>query len=874
MTAEERRLKENYAGEKKWLEWGPYLSERQWGTVREDYSQNGDAWRHFPHEHARSRVYRWGEDGIAGISDRHCAICFSIALWNGNDSILKERLFGLTGPEGNHGEDCKELYYYLDSTPSHSYMKHLYKYPHGAFPYDDLTKTNRERGYDDLEYEILDTGIFDDNKYFDIYTEYAKADEEDILIKISVANRGEEDHDIWLMPTMLLRNLWSFNQMRGKHCISKNGQNEEYGSVKVTHPILGDYYLYFENPNEWLFTNNETNFEIFGKKNASPYVKDLFHKAVTQADFSQTRAVDEGTKFAPMYHQNIKGKETHVFKLRFSKKPIEGNPLRDNYDNIFWQRMGEADEFYQQFRHQENDDLKNIQRQAMAGLMWTKQYYNIDVATWLTGDPGLTPPPSERWNGRNRDWMTLNNEDIISMPDKWEYPWYAAWDLAFHCVPIALIDPEFAKEQMLLMTKEWYMNPKGQIPAYEWSFGDVNPPVQAWATYEVYQVEKKKTGKGDIDFLKKMLHKLAINFTWWVNQKDRNGNNVFEGGFLGLDNIGVFDRSKEIPGGGYLEQADGTAWMAMFSLKMLQLSLEIAKHDSTYEDMATKYFEHFIYIAEALNKLSDKWIGSWDEKEGFFYDILVLPNNSFIPIKIRSLVGLMTLNAVVHLDKESLQSLPQFYKNVKWFAKYRRRHQKYQVIENFKENEGFILSLVPLKRMKRLLNALIDKKEFLSPYGIRSMSKIHKKPYKVTIENQEFSVKYTPAESDTFLFGGNSNWRGPIWIPMNFLFLLSLKEYHQYYGDEFTVPSPNEPGKKINLSELSDLLNHRLISMFVKDEHGDRPINKLHADVYRNPYFKDLVLFYEYFHGDNGRGVGAAHQTGWTGVIAHLIHES
>ncbi len=875
MTAEERRLEEHYNGKKKWLEWGPYLSERQWGTVREDYSAEGNAWTYFPHEDARSRVYRWGEDGIAGISDRHCAICFSIGLWNGNDPILKERLFGLTGPEGNHGEDCKELYYYLDSTPSHSYMKHLYKYPHGAFPYSDLINTNNARGYDDLEYEILDTGIFDDNKYFDVFTEYAKADDEDILIKITIANRGEDDHDIWLLPTMLLRNLWSFNQMRGEHSIKVKDQESEYGSVKIEHPILKDYYLYFENPEEWLFTNNETNNEkIFGKKNKSPYVKDLFHDAVIQSDFSLTRAVDEGTKFAPMFHRNVKGKGAQVFKLRFSKNPFSKNPLTHEFDEIFKQQIKEADEFYEQFRKGENDDLRNIQRQAMAGLMWSKQYYNMVVETWLKGDPGLTPPSEARLKGRNKDWMTLNNEDIISMPDKWEYPWYAAWDLAFHCIPIALIDPEFAKEQMLLMTKEWYMNPKGQIPAYEWSFGDVNPPVQAWATYEVYQLEKKKTGKGDINFLKKMLHKLAINFTWWVNQKDRNGNNVFEGGFLGLDNIGVFDRSKEIPGNGYLEQADGTAWMAMFSLKMLQISLEIAKHDNSYEDLATKYFEHFIYIAESLNKISDKWVGSWDEKEGFFYDILVLPNDSFIPIKVRSLVGLMTLTAVLHIDKSTIELLPNFYKKVKWFVNYRRKHSKYQVIEDFQEGEDFLLSLVPKKRMKRLISALIDKDEFLSPYGIRSLSKIHKVPYRVIIENQEFSVKYTPAESDTFLFGGNSNWRGPIWIPMNFLFIVALKEYHQFYKEEFKIPSPDEAGKEINLLELSDILNRRLVSMFTKDENGDRPIHKLHPEIYRDLHFKDLVLYYEYFHGDNGRGIGATHQTGWTGAVAHLIYES
>lgn len=875
MTPEEKRLKDHYSGKEKWLEWGPYLSERQWGTVREDYSPYGSAWDYFPHDHARSRVYRWGEDGIAGISDRHCAICFGITLWNGNDPILKERLFGLTGPEGNHGEDCKELYYYLDSTPSHSYMKHLYKYPHGAFPYEDLVKTNRERGLADLEYEILDTGIFDDNKYFDVFTEYAKEDDQDILIKVTVANRADTAHDIWLLPTLWLRNLWSFNQMEGEHNIQVEDQKKKYGSVKLTHPKLGDYYLYFENPDEWLFTNNETNFEkLYGTDNPSPYVKDLFHDAVINDDYSVTRDASSGTKFAPMYRSSIPGKGEKTFKLRFSKKPHKKNPLATSYDTTFQTRILEADEFYGLLHSGDNVELASIQRQAMAGLMWSKQYYNIDMEVWLRGDPDQPKPPDERWNGRNRDWMTLNNEDIVSMPDKWEYPWYAAWDLAFHCVPIALIDPEFAKGQMLLMTKEWYMNPKGQIPAYEWAFGDVNPPVQAWAVYEIFKIDKEKTGKGDIDFLKRMLNKLGINFTWWVNRKDRSGNNVFEGGFLGLDNIGVFDRSSEIPGDGYLEQADGTAWMAMFSLKMLQISIEIAKVDHAYEDMCTKYFEHFVYIAESLNMLSDRWTGSWDEEEGFFYDILVLPNKSHIPIKVRSLVGLMTMTAVLHIDIETLKQLPQFYHGMRWFVNYRRTHSKYAVLENFKRGEDVLLSLVPHKRMKRLLSALLDEKEFLSPYGIRALSKKHEHPYSIVIDGKQFSVKYAPAESETTLFGGNSNWRGPIWIPMNFLFVVALKEYHSYYKDELMVMSPDEPDQIINLTELSDILNRRLVSMFKKDEKGNRPIHKLHDKIYRDPHFNDLILFYEYFHGDNGRGVGAAHQTGWTGAIAHLIHES
>ena len=870
---EEKRLQENYLGKKKWLEWGPYLSERQWGTVREDYSPNGSAWDYFPHEHARSRVYRWGEDGLAGISDKHCAVCFSVGLWNGKDPILKERLFGLTGPEGNHGEDCKELYYYLDSTPTHSYMKHLYKYPQGEFPYADLVHTNGSRGVKELEYELLDTGIFNDNKYFDVFTEYGKVDEEDILIKISVHNRAETEADIWVLPTLWLRNLWFVGEVKGKHIIKKNKSTKDYGSVKLTHPKLGDYHFYFEQPEKWLFTNNETNTEkVFGVPNSTPYVKDLFHDAVINDDFNLTDAVDEGTKFAPMYRASIKGKGKIEIKVRLSKKVHSSNPLVSGFDSELKKRLSEANTYFKQFsKDLDDDDAINIQRQALAGMMWSKQYYNIDMETWMKGDEGHPPPPEERKNGRNREWMTLNNEDIISMPDKWEYPWYAAWDLAFHCVPLAMMDAEFAKQQMILMTREWYMSPSGQIPAYEWSFSDVNPPVQAWATYQIYLMDKKKTGKGDIHFLKRMINKLTLNFTWWVNRKDRSGNNVFEGGFLGLDNIGVFDRSSEIPGDGYLEQADGTAWMALFSLNMLQLSLEVAQHDSAFEDLATKYFEHFVYIAESLNQIGYNWTGSWDESDGFFYDILVLPNDTFVPIKIRSLVGLMTINAALVLKKETLKKLPSFYSGLKWFRNYRRKHNKYLVIEEMNNNEDILLSLVPKKRMIRLMKALLDEDEFFSPYGIRALSKVHESPYSIQIEGQEFSVQYHPAESQTNLFGGNSNWRGPIWMPMNFLFVKALEEYYEYYGDELLIEFGE---RKLTLLELKDVINNRLINIFRKDEKGERPVHALHKEFYKDPHFNDLILFYEYFHGDNGRGVGATHQTGWTGVIAQLIADS
>ncbi|MEM9363371.1 MAG: glucosidase [Bacteroidota bacterium] len=874
-TAEDQRLEENYTGKKDWLKWGPYLSERQWGTVREDYSPYGAAWDYFPHDHARSRVYRWGEDGIAGITDSHNAISFAVALWNGKDPILKERIFGLTGPEGNHGEDCKELYYYLDSTPTHSYMKHLYKYPQNEYPYGDLAHTNANRGKQELEYEVLDTGAFNDNKYFDVFTEYAKADEEDILVKITVYNRAKEAAEITVLPTLWLRNLWSFGQAKGEYLIKRKKSTTKYGVVELTHQKLGKYNLYFQKPDQWMFTNNETNKErLYGVENETPYVKDLFHEAVIGKNYQLTKSVNEGTKFAPMYQEKIGPGKKVEFRLRFSKQDHGGNPLNADFDAIFKMRLDEADGFYKQFHRGPCKDTANIQRQAFAGMLWSKQYFNLDMETWLNGDPGQPKPPEVRKNGRNSSWKTLNNEDIISMPDKWEYPWYAAWDLAFHCIPLAMVDAEFAKNQLVLILREWYMAPNGQIPAYEWAFSDVNPPVQAWAAYKVYEIDKEKTGKGDIAFLKRIFNKLSLNFTWWVNRKDRSENNVFEGGFLGLDNIGVFDRSSQIPGGGYLEQADGTAWMAMYCLNMLQISTEIAMVDDSFEDMCTKYFEHFVHIAASLNRIGDDWLGSWDEHDGFFYDILVLPNSSYIPIKVRSLVGLMTLNAVLVLTKDKLKKLKNFHQGIKWFRDHRQKHGKYLVIEELKDNEDILLSLVPKKRMEKLLDALLDEKEFLSPYGIRALSKAHENPYSIMIEGQLFDVKYDPAESSTHLFGGNSNWRGPIWMPMNFLFVQSLLEYHKYYGDRFKVQCPAGSKNELDLKQLSDDINKRLVNMFKKDGEGNRPVHRLHKDWYRDENFNDLILFYEYFHGDNGRGVGATHQTGWTGCVAHLIDES
>ncbi len=874
--AEASRLQDNYANEGKWLEWGPYLSERQWGTVREDYSAEGEPWEYFPHEHARSRVYRWGEDGIAGISDRHCAVCFSVCLWNGKDPILKERLYGLTGPQGNHGEDCKELYYYLDSTPTHSYMKHLYKYPHNAYPYDDLLYTNGRRNREELEYEVLDTGVFDDNRYFDVFTEYAKAEEEDILVRITVCNRGGQSAPITVMPTLWLRNLWDFGVATDAdgHKITREVGNKEFGVVRLSHPKLGDYFLSFEEPEQWLFTDNKTNRErLYGEKNDTPFVKDLFHDVVIGNDFSVMQGVTEGSKFSPMFQREIDRGDQVELRLRFSRYRAGKNALKADFEQVFQDRIAEADEFYGQFQNGDSADAANIQRQAFAGMLWSKQYYNIDVEYWIKGDPGQPKPPASRLTGRNSKWMTLNNEDIISMPDKWEYPWYAVWDLAFHAVPLAMVDAEFAKGQMITVLHEWYMAPSGQIPAYEWAFSDVNPPVHAWASYKVYVVEKQKTGTGDIGFLKRVFNKLLLNFTWWVNRKDRNGNNVFEGGFLGLDNIGVFDRSKEIPGNGSLEQADGTAWMAMYSLNMLQIAMEIAMEDPSYEDMCTKFLEHFVLISESLNRIGHNHVGSWDENEGFFYDVLVLPEGESIPIKIRSLVGLMSLNAVLVLEKDKLKRLSGFYRKLRWFRSYRVKHNKYRVIEQLNEDEDILLSLVPRKRLERLMSAFLDEEEFLSPFGIRAMSKVHQTPYEVAIRGKNFSVKYDPSESTTHLFGGNSNWRGPVWMPMNFLFVQSLLEYHRYYGDELKISCAINGDRHINLREISDDINERLISIFREDAAGDRPINGLHRDWYRDEHFRGLVLFYEYFHGDNGRGVGASHQTGWTGCVAYLIQE-
>ena len=872
--SEHQRLSDHYSSKTNWLKWGPYLSERQWGTVREDYSENGNAWGYFPHDHARSRVYRWGEDGLAGISDEEQQLCFAIALWNGNDPILKERLFGLTGPEGNHGEDVKELYYYLDNTPTHSYMKYLYKYPHAAFPYEDLVRTNRNRSKFEPEYELLDTGIFDDNRYFDIEVEYGKASEEDLLIQINVSNRAVEAADIYLLPTLWFRNQWTFKLIDQKPSIRLLDHLNGLGAVEAIHPSLGKYTMVFEEADRVMFTENSNNFEkLFGVPNKHPFVKDAFHRAVIQDEYDFLEGKLSGTKISPLYQRTIAGGETRSFRLRLFKNSTEHIGLLSDFDPLMESARRLADEFYQHLIFETDDqELALIQRQALAGMLWTKQFYYFDINTWLKGDPDLPSPPESRKKGRNNQWKTLNNRDILSMPDKWEYPWYAAWDLAFHCIPLAMLDPDFAKNQLLLIMREWYMAPNGQIPAYEWSFGDVNPPVQAFAVLKVFQLEKKLKGVGDIDFLKRAFQKLVLNFTWWVNRKDSQDNNVFEGGFLGLDNIGVFDRSNELPGGGYLEQADGTSWMALFCLNLLEMALEIAQHDDTYEDVATKFLEHFIYIAESINYIGDDHVGLWDEQDQFYYDVLHLPDGQFRRMKVRSLVGLSPLFAVSVLSKDVLDKLPDFKQRLEWFRNYRSKIGRPAIA---KENEDgdILLAMTDRDKLESLLKVMLDEEEFLSPYGIRSLSKAHQQhPYVININGKEYGINYEAAESSTYMFGGNSNWRGPVWFPMNYILIEALYTYCGFYNGSCGVLYPTATGQWHSLTQIGDKISQRLIDIFKRGENGRRPVNGEKDKYFNDPHFRDLISFYEYFHGDNGRGVGASHQTGWTGLVAEMIY--
>jgi len=877
MTKEEVRLSESVARTKHWKRWGPYLSERAWGTVREDYSPYGNAWEYFSHDQARSRAYRWNEDGIAGISDRRQLLCFAVALWNERDSILKERIFGLTGNEGNHGEDVKEYYFYLDSTPTHSYMRYLYKYPQAEFPYGRLVEENRRRGKDQPEFELLDTGVFDDNRYFDVFVEYAKADVEDILIKITVANRGPEAANLRLLPTVWFRNTWSWGGSGTKPEL-REAASRSGSAIEVEHSQLGKRWLYCEASPELLFTENETNNErLFGVPNHTTYVKDGINDYVVRAASDKVNPEHRGTKAAAHYRLTVPAGGDLTVRLRLTPADLGAKSAFTNFEKTFALRKSEADEFYETVIPEDlSGDAKNVMRQGFAGMLWSKQFYHYVIKDWLQGDPGNPPPPSERKNGRNRDWPHLYNADIISMPDKWEYPWYAAWDLAFHCIPLALVDSDFAKEQLMLMLREWYMHPNGQIPAYEWAFGDVNPPVHAWAAWRVYKIDKKRKGKGDRAFLQRVFHKLMLNFTWWVNRKDAEGMNIFQGGFLGLDNIGVFDRSAPLPTGGYIEQSDGTSWMAMYTLNLLAIALELAKEEPCYEDVASKFWEHFIYIAHAMGHRGHDGMGLWNEEDGFFYDVLKLPDGAHFPMKIRSMVGLIPLFAVETLEPEVLAKLSGFKRRLEWFIDNRPDlTENLACMRTEGEGERRLLSIANQDQLRSILRYMLDESEFLSPYGIRAVSRFHREnPYKLNVNGAEHRVDYEPGESSTGLFGGNSNWRGPIWFPVNFLLVESLQKFHHYLGDEFKVEFPTGSGRMLTLWDVAAELSRRLTATFLRNENGRRPVFGNLEKFQTDPHWRDLVLFHEYFHGDTGAGVGANHQTGWTGVVTKLMQQS
>jgi hypothetical protein len=877
-TAEGRRLEESTARSVHWKRWGPYLSERQWGTVREDYSEFGTAWDYFPHEQARSRAYRWGEDGILGISDNHQRLCFALAMWNGKDPILKERIFGLTGSEGNHGEDVKDYYFFLDSTPTHSYMKGVYKYPQAEFPYAWLVEENRRRGRHEPEFELLDTGVFNEDRYYDVVAEYAKATPSDVLIKISVTNRGPEAATLHLLPTLWYRNTWSWDHgaHRPRLRAGKPGKDGT-AVIAVDNPALpGKYRLYIEHAPEILFTENETNARrLYGSENTDLFVKDGFHDYLVQGKKSAVSPVGEGSKAAPHYVLDVPAGKTVSVRLRLLDGDAKA-PFAD-FDKVMDQRRREADEFYGTvIPDRLGDDAKDVMRQAIAGMLWCKQWFHYDVGRWLAGDPTGPPPPAIRKHGRNREWTHLYNDDVVSMPDSWEYPWYAAWDLAFHTIVLALVDPQFAKDQLSLFLREWYMHPNGQIPAYEWAFGDVNPPVHAWAAWRVYKIDKRITGTADREFLERVFHKLLLNFTWWVNRKDPEGKNVFQGGFLGLDNIGVFDRSAPLPTGGTIEQSDGTAWVAMYCLNMLAISLELARENPAYEDVASKFFEHFVYIARAMNNIAGEGIELWNREDGFFYDVLHLPSGDTLPLKVRSMVGLIPLFAVETLEPEDMARLPKFCRRMHWFLENRAELRNHVVEHDTGKGEPRrLLSLVNGVRLQSVLRYMLDEREFLSDYGIRAISRFHRDhPYVMSVDGHEHRVDYEPGESSTGLFGGNSNWRGPIWFPVNFLLIESLQKFDHFYGPRFQAEYPTGSGKLLTLWDVAAEISRRLTRIFLRDGDGRRPVHGTQPKFQTDPHWRDLVLFYEYFHGDSGAGVGASHQTGWTGLVAKLLQQS
>jgi Glycosyl hydrolase family 63 C-terminal domain len=876
MTAEEQRLEASRERREHWKRWGPYLSERAWGTVREDYSEFGTAWEYLPHDHARSRAYRWNEDGIAGICDRHQKICFALALWNGKDSILKERLFGLTGNEGNHGEDVKECYYYLDNTPTHTWMRYLYKYPQSAFPYAELVEENRRRGKTDCEYELLDTGIFDGGGYFDVFVEYAKAGVEEILIRITAWNRGPEAAALHIVPTVWFRNTWSWGLGDPKPHLKRCGGGENV--IELNEPQYGKRWIWFDGSPRLLFTENETNYRrLFAYNGGSQYTKDGIGDFIVGGKSEAVNPAENGTKAAAHYQLTIASGESATVKVRFTNRESNSGAEAAEFDDVFALRRNEADEFYATVVPPGlSDDSRNVMRQAFAGLLWSKQFYHYIVSQWLDGDPSGPVPPEGHRHGRNEEWRHLYNADVISMPDKWEFPWYASWDLAFHCVSLALVDPDFAKEQLMLMVREWYMHPNGQFPAYELALSDVNPPVHAWAAWRVYKIEKKRRGTGDRTFLQRIFHKLILNFNWWVNRKDADGHNIFEGGFLGLDNIGVFDRNTPLPTGELIEQADGTGWMAMYCLNLLAIALELAHDDPAYEDVASKFWEHFLYIAAAMNNLGNDGTCMWSEEDGFFYDVLRKPGGKCLPMRVRSIVGLIPLFAVETLEPEILNRLPGFRRRMEWFIRNRQDLTKNVACMNSKrEGERLLLSILNEQQLRRVLRIILDNEEFLSQYGVRSLSRYHKSsPFVVPINGGHFSVDYEPAESTSGMFGGNSNWRGPVWFPINFLIIESLQKLHHYYGNDFTVECPTGSGDYKTLWRVAADLSKRLTRIFLRMPDGTRAVHGTRSVYETDPHWRDLILFHEYFHGDNGSGLGASHQSGWTALVAKLIQQS
>ncbi len=876
-TGEAKRLAESRAGARPWKIWGPYLTERQWGTVREDYSPDGNAWDYFSHDQARSRTYRWGEDGLVGISDDKQRLCFAVALWNGADPILKERLFGLTNSEGNHGEDVKEYYFYLDSTPTHSYMKCLYKYPQNAYPYNDLVRTNHKRSRRDPEYELIDTGVFDDDRYFDVLVEYAKADPEDILIRITATNRGRDSARLHLMPTIWFRQTWSSSDPANRPVLRAFGTSVDSPVIALQHAELGEMFLHCDGQPELLFTENETNNErLFGRPNSSPYVKDGIHNYVVLGLRDRVNPQRVGTKCAARYVVDVPAGKEHTVRLRLCRTAPDGfrkDGAMGAFERIFTSRKSEADDFYQSITPDElSADQANVMRQALAGMLWSKQYYCMRVDQWL-GQHGIDPMVRVPRDARNADWFHMFNDDIISMPDKWEYPWYAAWDLAFHTVGLAMVDLDFAKSQLELMLRELYQHPNGQIPAYEWNFSDVNPPVHAWATLFLFSIDEELGGQVDVEFLKRTFHKLLLNFTWWVNRKDRTGRNVFEGGFLGLDNIGVFDRSKPLTTGGCLEQADGTSWMALFAQNMFEIALELSERDSTYEDVAVKFLEHFFWIASAMDRIGDNKDELWDEEDGFFYDLLRFPDGNVCRLKVRSLVGLLPLCATTVISPESVKKFPRIVERARDFL---LRHPG--VIANVASPRipgvagRRLFAIANQDKLRRILRYMLDESEFLSPYGIRSLSRYHlDHPYVFDVHGEPVEVSYLPAESDTAMFGGNSSWRGPIWFPVNALLIRALLQFYLYYGDGFRVECPTGSGRQMTLFEVAREIANRLASIFLLDRNGHRPVFGAARKFQTDPHWRDNILFYEYFHGDNGAGLGASHQTGWTGLVARFL---